>query len=118
MVDISQSENPRSGFNNYTPDIIRGVRNNDFSEVQDALDQNPKCINKQDMYGRTAVMYAAMGKNQIMLEWLSEREGFEKDLIDNEENNILYYAFWSGDKELVNFVFRLLYPNKFSAVIV
>lgn len=116
MDRAKQAASPDSGFANYQPDIIRGVRNNDFTEVLDALNQDPACINKQDLFGRTASMYAALGSNLEMLTWLSKRDSFDPTLSDKEGNNMMHYAFWSGDKELVNFVFRLIYPEKFSPV--
>lgn len=111
MAKNNLADSPDSGFDNYQPDIIRGVITNNFNEVLDALNQNPLCINKQDVYGRTASMYAALGSNFEMLKWLSKREGFNPKMTDREENTMLHYAFWSGEKELIHFVFRLLYPS-------
>ncbi len=110
MANHNQAGNPDSGFSNYQPDIIRGVISNDFTEVLDALNQDPTSINKKDVYGRTAGMYAALGGNLDMLTWLSERDGFDPAITDRESNNMMHYAFWSGDKVLTNFVFRLIYP--------
>lgn len=110
MANNNFATNPDGGFNKNTPDIIRGVIRNDFLEVKNSLIDNPSCINFQDQLGRTASMYAILGSNLDMFIWLSKRKDFNPLIEDYEFHNLLYFAFWAGDKEIIDYVFKFLYP--------
>lgn len=92
------------------PDIIRGTKNNDFSEIKEAIKADPNCINQLDDLGRTPAMYAAMGGNLGLLNWLSEQEGFISNIIGKNEEDLLFCAMCSGNDEAVSLAFQLLHP--------
>lgn len=91
-------------------DIFHGIQSNDFDEIKAALEENPSCINSQDKFGRVPAMYVAMEDNIPMLKWLSEQEGFDSTIIDNEGKSLIEASFWSGNEEMARYAFSLTHP--------
>ena len=86
-------------------EVIRGSR----SEIEHYLKHNSLMVNEQDYYGRTPIMHAALQCNLDMIKWLSKTKDIDVKIVDYEGNDLLFYAFWSGNDELVDFVFGLLH---------
>lgn len=98
-------------FSELHSDIIQAVKNNDLNSVKAAIRQNPKSVNDRDNSARTPAMYAAMMGNTNILNYLSFQDGVDLEAIDNENNDIMYYCFWSGSETMIRYVFQLLHPT-------
>lgn len=64
-------------------DIIRGAWDCNYQEVENALNENPRCINAQDEKGRTAAHISVGLNNFSMLEFLADVKGFDPFIKDS-----------------------------------
>lgn len=98
-----------SGHDNLEPDIIRGARNNDISEVRAALELNAEDINKADYaFGLTALHYAAAKGNPSMVDFLLLQNGVDITIKDRWGRDALDAAIDAGNQDCIDklFVFR------------
>ena len=95
-----------TGYKGVKPDIIRGAKNNDLSEVKAALELNKHDIIKQDgIYGLSALHYAAAKGNIHMVDYLLRQEGVNIDLKDRWERDVLDVAILSGHQQVIESLF-------------
>ncbi len=96
-----------TGFDGLDPDIIRGAKNNDISEVRAALKIDWKVINKQDLtFKMSALHYAAAKGNSSMSSFLLEQEGLDISLKDRWDRDPLDVAILSGNQDIIDDMFR------------
>jgi len=89
------------------PDIIRGAKNNDLSEVIAALDADKNDITKTDfIFGLSALHYAAAKGNIAMVKFLLYQEGVDIAIKDRWNRDPLDVAVLSGHEECINALFR------------
>ena len=96
-----------TGFDGLDPDIIRGAKNNDISEVRAALKLDWKAINKQDLtFKMSALHYAAAKGNSSMSSFLLEQKGLNIILKDIWDRDPLDVAILSGNQDIIDDMFR------------
>lgn len=96
-----------SGFDGLDPDIIRGAKNNDISEVRAALQKNWSDITKQDLiFGLSALHYASAQGNASMVSFLLEQKGVIIGLKDRWNRDVLDVAILCGNQQIIDDLFR------------
>lgn len=101
-----------TGFDGLEPDIIRGAKNNDISEVRAALKQDWRVINKQDQaFKMSAVHYAAAMGNASMSSFLLQQDEIDLSLRDRWDRDPLDVAILSGNQDIVDEMFRFRYGD-------
>lgn len=99
-------------FDGDDPDIIRGAKNNDFLEVEAALELDPSSITQVDLVtGMTAAHYAAALGNMSMVEYLAAREGVELRAKDKSGRDVLDTAIECGHSHMVDLLFLRMFPQ-------
>lgn len=102
-----------TGFDGLDPDIIRGAKNNDISEVRAALKLDWKVINKQDLtFKMSALHYAAARGNSSMVSFLLEQEGLDINLKDRWVRDPLDLAILSGNQDIIDDMFKFRHGDK------
>jgi ankyrin repeat protein len=101
-----------TGYKGVKPDIIRGAKNNDLSEVKAALELNSHDITKQDgIYGLSALHYAAAKGNAYMVDYLLQQDGVNIDLKDRWERDVLDVAILSGNQKIIQSLFTFRHQD-------
>ena len=101
-----------TGYKGVKPDIIRGAKNNDLSEVKAALELNQHDITKQDgIYGLSALHYAAAKGNIHMVDYLLTQEGVNIDLKDRWGRDVLDVAILSGPQQVIQSLFAFRHKD-------
>lgn len=102
-----------SGFDGLDPDIIRGAKNNDISEVRAALQKNSDDITKQDMvFGLSALHYASAKGNPSMVSFLLEQKGADINLKDRWDRDVLDVAIECGNQQIIDELFRFRHGDE------
>ncbi|PCJ82178.1 MAG: hypothetical protein COA52_20260 [Hyphomicrobiales bacterium] len=96
-----------TGFDGLDPDIIRGAKNNDISEVRAALKIDWKVITKRDLtFKMSALHYAAARGNSSMVSFLLEQKGADINLKDRWGRDPLDVAILSGNQDIIDDMFK------------
>jgi ankyrin repeat protein len=86
-----------------TPDIVRASRENNFTLVKSALEQNPACINDQDpVTGMTALHWACANRNKEVFDLLGEFPNLSYDLLTFAGQSPEQLALESGATEIAD----------------
>ena len=64
-------------------DIIRGAINCDYKEIDNALDEDPMCVNSQNPLGLTAAHFSVSRSNYGVLVRIAREEAFDPFVTDN-----------------------------------
>ena len=64
-------------------DIIRGAINCDYTEIDNALNEDPICVNSQNQLGLTAAHFSVSRSNYGVLIRLAQEEKFDPFVTDN-----------------------------------
>lgn len=89
------------------PDIIRGAKNNDLDEVQEAYALNRDKLNlSEHATGFTALQYAVARGNLSIVQFLLEQEDIDIQLADNHERTALELAVEVGHQGIISALLR------------
>jgi len=98
-----------------THNIITGADNDDYNEVNAALDEDPNAIRYQDAEtGMTAVHVAAGDGNLKMVNHLLAVPGVDIAITDKFNRDPLEMAIAVGHKGIIEELSRQMYPKSFS----
>ena len=102
-----------TGFDGLDPDIIRGAKNNDISEVRAALKIDWRVINKRDLtFKMSALHYAAARGNSSMASFLLEQKGVDINLKDRWDRDPLDVAILSGNQDIIDDMFKFRHGDE------
>lgn len=112
-LDASSGDNLRDDY----PDIIRGTKENNITEVKEALEIDSSCINNFDESGLTALHWAAYKNNYLISELLFTYPStipLEKEIPDSMGRTPMDVAISTGNEKLVTLYMRHLRPEIFN----
>ncbi|MBP5856252.1 hypothetical protein KAJ83_04470 [Marivibrio halodurans] len=110
--NMKQENNKNHNSGNYN--ILRGAYFNNFSEVDGALETEPRCIENTDHLGRTALHIAAQRGFVDMVMHLSEQDGVDFSATDLLGRTALDVSWESAKSEIPHYLSDRMYPSLFT----
>lgn len=95
-----------TGNTYHNPSIFFGAKSRDLLQIEAALVDNPHSINEQDVFGLTALHYAAVRGYGEIVDYLLIQPGARVDLRDEQGRDALDVAILSGDEDVLASLFR------------